>query len=163
MSSKPSERIRKIMKAVNRVHVTLYRRSKGKFGNKKANLPVLLITTLGRKSGKAHTNPVVYIEDGQDYLISASTGGMDWHPGWYFNLKQRPDVRIEIGEKIIIVQAVIIDGEERKLYYEKFKKASNNFVKYEKGTNREIPVVRLVPIRNRIEVFPDTLNESAKV
>jgi deazaflavin-dependent oxidoreductase (nitroreductase family) len=145
MVSGPSKRLRKILRAANSVHVALYRKSRGKFGNKIANLPVLLITTSGRKSGLPYTTPVVYIKDGHDYLVSASTGGMDWHPGWYLNLKQRPEAKIEIGDKTFNVQGVITEGEERKRLYEKFKAASSNFVKYENGTSREIPVVRLVP------------------
>jgi len=136
------------MKVANSVHVALYRISGGKFGNKGANLPVLLITTVGRKSGKPYTNPVVYLEDGQDYLVSASTGGMAWHPDWYLNLKNRPEAKIEIGDKTFNVQAVIMDGEERKRLYEKFKAASRNFVKYEKGTSRVIPVIRLISTHN---------------
>jgi len=50
-------------------------------------MPLLLITTFGRKSGLPYTNPVVYIQDGQDYLVSATAGGSDWDPGWYLNLK----------------------------------------------------------------------------
>jgi deazaflavin-dependent oxidoreductase (nitroreductase family) len=118
--------------------------SAGKFANKAANLPIMLITTFGRKSGKPHTNPVVYLEDGQDYLVSASSGGMDWHPGWYLNLKRIPEAKIEIGDKTFNVQTEIMHGEERNRLYEKFKAASTNFEKYEKGTSREIPVIRLV-------------------
>ena len=98
----------------NNIHVGLYRMSGGKFAGNLANLPVLLITTFGRKSGKPFTNPVVYIADGQDYLVSGSAGGMDWHPGWYFqNLKNSPEAKVEIGDKTFNVQAVIIEGEER--------------------------------------------------
>src|SRR4030066_2535004 len=123
------------MKVANSVHGALYRISGGKFGNKGGNLPVMLITTIGRKSGKSHTTPVVFMEDGHDYLITALIGGMNWHPSWYLNLKQKPDVKIEIGDKTFNVQAVIMDGEERKRLYEKFKAASSNFLKYEKGTS----------------------------
>jgi deazaflavin-dependent oxidoreductase (nitroreductase family) len=145
MTSTPSKGLKRVLKLANGLHVALYRMSGGRVGNKIADLPVLLITTFGRKSGLSYTNPVVYIKDGHDYLVSASTGGMDWHPGWYLNLKQRPEVKIEIGDKTFNVQAVIMDGEERKRLYEKFKAASSNFMKYENGTSREIPVVRLVP------------------
>ena len=133
------------MNIANSIHVALYRMSGGKFANQMANLPVLLITTLGRNSGKPHTNPVVYIEDGQDYLVSASAGGLDWHPDWYLNLKKSPEAKIEISDKRFNVQAVIMDGEERSRLYENFKAASSNFLKYEKGTSRVIPVIRLTP------------------
>jgi deazaflavin-dependent oxidoreductase (nitroreductase family) len=136
----------RVLNIANNIHVGLYRMSGGKFANKIANLPIMLITTFGRKSSKPHTNPVVYIEDRQDYLVSASAGGMDWHPGWYLNLKNRPEAKIEIGDKTFNVQAVILDGEERIRLYEKFKAASGNFAKYEKGTSRVIPVIRLTPL-----------------
>ena len=112
-------------------------------------MPLLLITTFGRKSGKPYTNPVVYILDGPDYLVAATAGGSDWEPGWYLNLKTRPDARIELGEGTFNVQATIADGDERTRLYEKFKAASGNFVKYEKNTSRILPVIRLTPTHNQ--------------
>ncbi len=143
MANRPSKNLLRVLNIANNIHVGLYRKSRGKFANKIANLPILLITTFGRKTGKPHTNPVVYIEDGQDYLVTASAGGTDWHPGWYLNLENRPEATIEIGDKTFKTRAVIISGDERVRLYEKFKTASNNFVKYEKGTSRMIPVIRL--------------------
>lgn len=134
------------MKFANGLHVALYRMSGGKLANEIANLPILLITTVGRKSGKPHTNPVVYLKDGQNYLVAASVGGMDWHPGWYFNLTKTPQVQIRVGDKALDVEATITTGEERTRLFEKFKAASDNFVKYEKNTSRVIPVIRLTPI-----------------
>ncbi|HRV93169.1 MAG TPA: nitroreductase/quinone reductase family protein [Anaerolineae bacterium] len=134
-----------VLKVANGLHVALYRMSDGKFANKIANLPILLITTFGRKSGKPHTNPVVYVKDGQDYLVSATNGGSDTDPGWYLNLKTRPEAKIEVGDTAFNVQAVITESEERTRLYEKFKAASNNFVKYEQGTSRVLPVIRLTP------------------
>jgi deazaflavin-dependent oxidoreductase (nitroreductase family) len=134
-----------MMRKANQIHVALYRMSKGKLANEIANMPILLITTYGRKSGKLRSNPIVYIRDGQDYLVTASAGGMDWNPDWYFNLKKQPEARIQVGENVLDVAAVIINGDERTRLYDRFKAASPNFVKYEKGTSREIPVIRLIP------------------
>jgi deazaflavin-dependent oxidoreductase (nitroreductase family) len=145
MASAPSKRLIRILKAANSVHVALYRISGGKFGNKIANLPVLLITTFGRKSGKPYTNPVVFIQDGLDYLVSATAGGSDWDPGWYLNLKTRPEAKIEVGDASFNVQATIAENEERTRLYEKFKAASGNFVKYEQNISRVLPVIRLTP------------------
>lgn len=147
MASAPSKQLKVVMKAATGLHVALYRLSKGRFGNRIANLPVLLLTTFGRKSGTPFTNPVVFIQDGQDYLVSASAGGADWHPGWYLNLRRSTKARMEIGEKVFNVQAEIMEGESRAWLYEKFKAASSNFEKYEKGTNRVIPVIRLTPVQ----------------
>jgi deazaflavin-dependent oxidoreductase (nitroreductase family) len=150
MTNRPSKHLLRVLNLANHIHVGLYRMSKGKFAGKIANLPILLITTVGRKSGKPHTNPIVYLEAGQDYLVSGSTGGMDWHPGWYLNLKNQPEAKIEIGDRVFNVQAVIVEGEERDRLYEKFKTASSNFVKYEKATSqvRVIPVIHLTPKGN---------------
>ncbi len=143
--------LKTVLRIANSLHVELYRMSGGKFANRIANLPILLITTSGRKSGKPRTNPIVYIQDGQDYLVSASTGGMDWHPSWYFNLMNKPAAKIRVGDKIVNVKAIITVGDDRSRLYERFKAASSNFVKYEQGTSRVIPVIRLIPVDNRDE------------
>jgi deazaflavin-dependent oxidoreductase (nitroreductase family) len=143
-----SKWINTIWAALDHIHVTLYHMSSGKVANTVANLPVLLITTYGRKTGKPRTKAVVYIKDGKDYLVSASAGGADHHPNWFFNLKNNPEAMIEIGEQTLIVKAYITAGEERSQLYEKFKTASGNFEKYEKGTSRIIPVIRLSPTTN---------------
>ena len=146
MASAPSKWLKKILRAAHSLHVALYRMSGGKFANKIANLPVLLITTFGRRTGKPYTNAVVYIEDGHGYLVSATNGGSDWDPGWYRNLKARPEATIEIGDKILNVRATFAEGEERTRLYAQFKTASGNFVKYEQGTSRLLPVIHLTPI-----------------
>jgi deazaflavin-dependent oxidoreductase (nitroreductase family) len=137
--------LKRAFKLANGLHVALYRMSGGKFANKIANLPILLVTTFGRKSGKLYVNPVVYIKDGHDYLVSATAGGADTDPGWYLNLKTRPQAQIEVGSTSFDVQATIAESEERMRLYEQFKAASSNFVKFEKSTSRVLPVIRLTP------------------
>ncbi|MCC6457438.1 MAG: nitroreductase family deazaflavin-dependent oxidoreductase [Caldilineaceae bacterium] len=137
--------LKRVIRLVTDAHIALYRMSSGKLVNKVANLPLLLITTAGRKSGKLRTSPIVYIKDGPDYLVAASAGGMDWHPDWYLNLRNNPKAKIQVGQKVLDVTATMPKGEERTRLYEKFKVASNNFVKYEQSTSRVIPVVRLTP------------------
>ena len=143
MASTVMNTVTKIGKSV---HVALYRMSGGKFANRIANLPILLLTSTGRKSGKQQTTPVVYVKDGEDFVVSASMGGMDWNPAWYHNLKSNPQAKIEVGDKTYNVNAVITEGEERNRLYEKFKTASDNFVQYEQKTSRVIPVIRLTPV-----------------
>lgn len=81
-------------------------------------MPVLLITTFGRKTGKPRTNPVVYLRDGKDYLVSGTVGGMDWHPGWYFNLLKRSEASVQVGSRSFNVLAKVAEGEERSRLYE---------------------------------------------
>lgn len=141
-----SKGLKRVMKAANGLHAAIYRASGGRFASTTAKMPVLLITTFGRKTGNPHTNPLVYLRDGQDYLVSATAGGMDWHPGWYLNLLSRPEATIQVGGRSLAVRARVIEGEERARLYERFKEASKNFVKYEEKTTRVLPVIRLTPI-----------------
>ena len=135
-----------IVKFFTRIHIFLYRISKGKLGRHTANMPVLLLTTTGRKTGKQRTTPVVYLRDGNDYLISASNGGFDSHSTWYDNLVANPEVHLEIEDRPVTAHVTITEGKERDRLYGLFKKASKNFVKYEQSTSRIIPVVRLTPV-----------------
>lgn len=142
MASAPPETI---IKAFTQTHVFLYRISGGKVGKTRVGMPVLLLTTTGRKSGKSRTTPLVYLLDGDDYLIAASKGGYDPHPAWYFNLKATPEVGVEIGSQTFTALAKIAEGGERDELYERFKSSSDNFVQYEQMAQRTIPVVRLTP------------------
>jgi F420H(2)-dependent quinone reductase len=146
MAQAPSKTMRAVTQLATGIHVALYRISGGNFANRIANLPILLLTTRGRKSGKSYTNPVVYIRDGQDYLIAASAGGTAWHPSWYFNLQSQPDTRIQVGKQQIAVHASITQYDERTRLYQLFKTSSANFIKYEQSTTRVIPVIRLTPV-----------------
>jgi deazaflavin-dependent oxidoreductase (nitroreductase family) len=141
--------LKRVMRPANAIHVALYRLSRGRVVNHAAGVPLLLLTTNGRKSGKPRTNPVAFITDGQDYLIAATVGGMDWNPGWYYNLRNKPDAKIQVGNKTFTVRATVVAPEQRTHLYERFKAASGNFVKYERSVTRTIPVLRLTPTDTR--------------
>jgi deazaflavin-dependent oxidoreductase (nitroreductase family) len=133
------------------MHAGLYRATGGKFVNKVASLPVLLLTTYGRKTGKPYTTPVCYVRDGQDYLVAATAGGADWEPGWSLNMRERPQAKIEVGGEATDVVATFTEGEERTRLYERFKAPSESFAQYEQKTNRVIPVIRLMPTPGRAQ------------
>ena len=135
-----------VFKILTRIHIFLYRKSSGKIWNKMLGMPVLLLTTTGRKSGQPRTTPVVYERDGDDYLIVASKGGSDSHPAWYFNLEDTPEVRVEVGGQTFTARVTITAGEERDQIYERFKSSGAHFATYEQVAQRTIPVVRLTPI-----------------
>ena len=133
-------------KILTRIHIFLYRNSKGKIWNKMLGMPVLLLTTTGRKSGQPRTTPLVYVRDDNDYIIAASKGGSDAHPAWYFNLEATPEVRVEIGDQAFAARVTITEGKERDQLYERFKSSGANFATYEQLAPRTIPVVRLTPV-----------------
>ncbi|MEM7342605.1 MAG: nitroreductase family deazaflavin-dependent oxidoreductase [Chloroflexota bacterium] len=132
-------------KVMTRTHNFLYHLSRGKIGKSMQGMPVLLLTTIGRKSGQSRTTPLVYLRDDDDYLIAASKGGSDSHPAWYFNLEAAPEVKVQVGDQAFAAKVTVTKGDERDQLYERFKTLGDNFVTYEQMTQRTIPVVRLTP------------------
>jgi deazaflavin-dependent oxidoreductase (nitroreductase family) len=137
---------RLISKVFTGIHVLLYRMSEGKVWGKMVGLPVLLLTTTGRKTGRVRTTPVVYLRDGNQYLIAATAGGSDKHPAWFLNLEKQSETSIQVDGKTMRVKVDVTEGDERAQLYERFKAAGDNFRQYQERTNRPIPVIRLQPI-----------------
>jgi F420H(2)-dependent quinone reductase len=135
-----------VFRLLMNLQVFVYRASKGRFMSQINGLPVLLLTTTGRKSGKTRTTPVLYIHQDNEYLIAASAGGADKNPMWFLNLQSHPEASIEVNGITHYVRAFITTGDERDRLYEVFKSSASNFVGYEKRTTRKIPVIRLQPI-----------------
>lgn len=125
-------------------HVWLYKSSGGKRGRSIGGMPVLLLTTRGRKSGAQRTVPVVpFIEGGETYVI-ASMGGQPQHPAWFFNLQANPGVEVQVGSEHWHARAEVLAPEQRSDIWQRITAAMPNFGAYQKKTSRVIPVVRLV-------------------
>lgn len=139
--------IRLALKVSTPLHRWLYRRSGGRVGANWANdrMPVLLLTTKGRRTGKVRTWPVGYMRDGDDYVIIASNGGLAAHPAWYHNLTAEPRVVAEVGETRLTMQAATAEGAERARLWGKIVGRYPNFTKYQERVTRELPVVVLRP------------------
>src|SRR3989454_11494045 len=82
-----------------------FRRNHGKVGGYFEGAPLLLLHTIGRRSGKPRINLMMHLKDGERYVVIASKGGADMHPDLYFNLNANPDVQIEVGDETIDVHA----------------------------------------------------------
>ena len=132
------------------VMVFLYNVSGGRIGGKMGKVPVLLLTTTGRKTGKQRTLPLVYIMDDSDYVITASAGGADKHPSWYFNIRSNPQATIQVKDKHIQVTAEIAEPEKKSELWARLVEVAPNFAGYEKRTSREIPMVILHPVEERL-------------
>ena len=132
-----------------KIMVFLYNVSGGRIGGKIGKVPVLLLTTMGRKSGKQRTLPLVYIMDGPAYVITASAGGADKNPGWFFNIRSNPQAAIQVKEKHIKVTAEIAGPEKKSELWARLVEVAPNFAGYEKRTSREIPMVILHPVEER--------------
>ena len=126
-------------------HKRLYRWSNGRIGSRMANLPVLLIETVGRKSGTPRTNALTYLPWGESFVVIASLLGEPKHPAWYFNLRAQPDLKIQVGARRIAVRAHEAEGGEREAIWRKLVVESPSYEQYRERTGRQIPVVVLTP------------------
>ncbi len=126
-----------------------FRKNHGRVGGYFESAPMLLLHTVGKRSGKPRVNPVMYLRDGERYLIFASKAGADTHPDWYSNLKAHPDAQIEVGDETIDVQAEEIQGPERDRLYERQASLYPAFAEYQRKTKRVIPVIALTTKRKR--------------
>lgn len=110
-------------------------------------LPCLLLTTTGRKSGKARTMPLLYAQHDGNYVIIASKGGAPKHPAWYLNLSAKAEVEIQVAHDIIKAKAETVpEGELRDILWEKMVEIWPFYNDYQEKTERKIPVVLLRPI-----------------
>ncbi len=106
---------------------------------------VLELTTTGRKSGQPRKVSLVYIKSGSAYVVAGSNAGKDRHPAWFFNLCSRPQVLVRIKKRQIPAVAEIADPAHRRSLWEQLVAASPMFARYERLTQREIPMIFLHP------------------
>ncbi len=135
-----------MFKSISGVHRALFRATGGKLLNKGAGMPVLVLTTTGRKSGQKRstmlTSPL-QIDD--RIVIVASRGGDDRHPDWYLNLEADPKVEVEMGGSKRAMTAHVAVGAEKADLWPKIIGPHANYAGYQKKTDREIPVIVLTP------------------
>ena len=131
---------------VTRFHVLVYRASCGRIGHYLGKIPVLLLTTVGRKSGKRYVKPLTYIPDGDDMALVASNGGTRQHPAWWLNLQARPETVVQVGARRLRVRARQATPEERARLWPQANAIYPGYDGYQRNTDREIPIVILAPI-----------------
>jgi deazaflavin-dependent oxidoreductase (nitroreductase family) len=128
----------------NKQIIDEFHANEGKVGGPFANIPVLLLHTTGRKSGKTYVNPLAYqpLDDGA-VAVFGSKGGFPKHPDWYQNLVANPEVEVEAGTERYGAKARVAEGDERERIWSKQKIDAPGFADYEKATTRVIPVIVL--------------------
>ncbi|HKP58068.1 MAG TPA: nitroreductase family deazaflavin-dependent oxidoreductase [Polyangiales bacterium] len=136
-----------LSKLFQRANVFVYKASGAKLGGSMKGAPILLLTVRGRKSGKPHTLPLLYLLDGEDYVLVASKGGWPSHPLWYVNLQANPDVTVQVGRDQRALTARTANQEERARLWPKLVAMYSDYANYQSWTDREIPVVILSPRR----------------
>ena len=128
----------------NRQIIEEFHSNEGKVGGPFKGDTLLLLTTIGAKSGQQRVSPLAYLPDGERVFIFASKGGAPTNPDWYHNLVVHPQVTVEIGTEQFAATAVVIQSEERDQLYARQVQRMPGFGDYEKKTDRKIPVVELV-------------------
>ena len=119
--------------------------SGGTRGTMNRGVPVIIVTSMGSRSGKLRKNPVMRIEHEGTYAAVASKGGAPEHPLWYYNLRAHPDVVVQDGTKTVQMTAREISGDERAAWWERSVAAYPPYAEYQEKTDREIPVFVLEP------------------
>lgn len=123
-----------------------FRANAGQVGGNFAGAPMVLLHTIGAKSGLERVNPMMYQDLGEGRIaVFASKAGADSHPDWYLNLVTNPEVTVEIGSETRAFSARTAADDERAGIWTKQKQDYPGFAEYEAKTTREIPVVILEP------------------
>ena len=124
----------------------LFEGSDGTEGNTLRGMPIILVTSVGSKSGKLRKTPLMRVEHNGEYAAVASRAGTPRHPDWYYNLKQHPHVELQDGSVKRDCLAREVTGEEKAVWWERAVAAFPDYAKYQEKTTREIPVFVLTPM-----------------
>lgn len=131
-----------------RVHPKLYKATGGAIGGKVVGMPVLLLTTTGRKSGQARTRALTYLPDGDRDIVVASYLGEPRHPDWWLNLKSDPSAVVQKGREASSVRAREVGSEEREALWARIVEVNSDYREYAERTTRKIPIVALERVRS---------------
>lgn len=129
----------------SRDQVALYEGSGGTEGTTLNGLPVIVLTTIGAKSGKLRKTPLMRVEHDGEYAVVASQGGAPKHPVWYFNLLKEPHVELQDGPVKRDYVAREVTGDEKAAWWQRAVDAYPPYADYQKKTSRQIPLFVLTP------------------
>ena len=129
-----------------RDQVELYESSGGTEGTTMRGLPVVVVTSVGARSGKIRKTPLMRVEHDGSYAAVASQGGAPTHPTWYHNLKAHPEVELQDGPVKRTYRAREVTGAEKAEWWERAVAAFPDYADYQRRTDREIPVFVLEPV-----------------
>ncbi len=126
-----------------RIHPKVYQWSGGRIGKKLMGMPVLLLTTIGRKSGLQRTKALTYLPHDDNFVVIASNLGQPHHPAWWLHLAADPNATVQVGNQQIAVRAREAEGDERAALWQAVIDLQDEYAQYENFTERRIPVVVL--------------------
>ncbi|MBV8966891.1 MAG: nitroreductase family deazaflavin-dependent oxidoreductase [Mycobacteriaceae bacterium] len=123
-----------------------YMESGGTEGTSLQGKPVILLTTVGAKSGKIRKTPLMRVEHDGEYAVVASLGGAPKNPVWYYNVKANPRVELQDGTESHEYEAREVFGDEKRAWWERAVAAWPDYANYQKKTDRQIPVFVLTRV-----------------
>jgi len=129
-----------------RTQVERFEASDGREANTLRGVPIVVVTSVGAKSGKLRKNPVMRVEHDGEYAVVASKGGADTHPMWYYNIAKNPHVELQDGAERRDYLAHLAEGPERDAWWERAVAVWPDYATYQTKTDRQIPVFVLTPI-----------------
>ncbi|HEX7825211.1 MAG TPA: nitroreductase family deazaflavin-dependent oxidoreductase [Mycobacterium sp.] len=129
-----------------RENAETYIRSGGTDGTELKGKAVILLTTVGAKTGKIRKTPLMRVENNGEYAVVASLGGAPKHPVWYWNIKKNPRVELQDGTVTKDYDAHEVVGEDKAVWWERAVEAWPDYADYQKKTDRQIPVFVLTPV-----------------
>jgi deazaflavin-dependent oxidoreductase (nitroreductase family) len=134
-----------------RIHPWIYRKTGGRVLGRMGPSPILLLSSVGHKSGQPRTNALMHLDRGDSWVVAASWAGEPRHPHWYLNLRAHPEVTIQVRNRVIPVIARETEGDERDRLWAEIVAQDESFAVYEERTRgvREIPVVVFEPRSER--------------
>ena len=136
-----------LIKLFWQMHLKIYLWSKGRVGNMMRGLPILVLTTKGRKSGLMRQHALMYLPYGKDFVIIASNLGDEKHPAWWINLKAKPTAFVQIADSHYAVRAREAVDDEREKLWQAIAEKNTDYEQYRTWTSRRIPVVILEHIK----------------
>ena len=132
-----------LIKLFWQLHLKIYLWSKGRIGNVIRGLPILVLTTKGKRTGLTRQNALMYLPYGKDFVVIASNLGEEKHPAWWINMKAEPTASVQIKDAHYTVHAREAADNEREKLWQAIAEKNSDYEQYRTWTSRRIPVVIL--------------------
>ena len=138
----------RLQSRATRFHARLYRRTRGRRGGRWiGGAPVMVIETIGRRSGEPRATPVVYARDGERFVVTPANAGATRTPAWWLNLREHPEATVQVGDRTLRVRASAAEGAERARLWAVLRDVVPSIDDYVNFTEREFPIVALLPVK----------------
>ena len=140
--------MRWFFKLARTTHAAMFRLSRGKVGASLAGMPILILATKGRRSGRVHNVPLAFMMEEDSYVVIASYRGSPRHPAWYLNLLNEPQAIVQVKGRKIAVVAKTVDTEARENLWNRLVAKTPVYNRFQERTKRQIPMVYLTPVNS---------------